>query len=178
MKGGGRYKKVKTFLDGVSGIPTSIFHSFLRLLRTYMPMRAKREVHRLLGYLIGELCGVPPPHKIFSFNRQLPEYRTFAANSNHFSIQPVCNLLSTNEINPSENIFNNNVIQNGISKIVKSWRLNQFLLESGRLQPHYIDAGSIIYVDILPYNLAQKNCCYRPEMSIHQSSDLVGSRIL
>ena len=43
---------------------------------------------------------------------------------------------------------------------------------------HYIDAGDIIYVDILPYNLAQKNCCYRPERSIHQSPDLVGSRIL
>ena len=24
-----------------------LFHSFLRLLRTYMPMTAKREVHRL-----------------------------------------------------------------------------------------------------------------------------------
>ena len=74
--------------------------------------------------------------------------------------------------------INNNVMQNGISKIVKSWRFNQFLLKSRRFQPHYIDAGDIIYVDILPYNLAQKNCCYRPEMSIHQSSDLVGSRIL
>ena len=105
-------------------------------------------------------------------------YRTVVANFNNLQTHPVCNLFSTNEINPSENIFNNNVMQNGISKIVKSWRFNQFLLKSGRLQPHYIDAGDIIYVDILPYNLAQKNCCYRPERSIHQSSDLVGSRIL
>ena len=97
-------------------------------------------------------------------------YRTVVGNFN--------NLLSTNEINPSENVFNNNVMQNGIDKIVKSWRFNQFLLKSGRLQPHYIDAGGIIYVDILPYNLAQKNCCYRPERSIHKLSDLVGSRIL
>ena len=105
-------------------------------------------------------------------------YRTVVANFNNLQTHPVCNLFSTNEINPSENIFNNNVMQNGISKIVKSWRFNQFLLKSGRLQQHYIDAGDIIYVDILPSNLAQKNCCYRPERSIHQSSDLVGSRIL
>ena len=91
---------------------------------------------------------------------------------------PVCNLFSINEINPSENIFNNNVMQNGIGRIVKSGRFKQFLLKSERLQPPYIDAGDIIYVDILPYNLAQKNCCYRPERSIHQSPDLVGSRIL
>ena len=105
-------------------------------------------------------------------------YRTVVANFNNLQTHPVCNLFSTNEITPSENIFNNNVMQNGISKIVKSWRFNQFLLKSGRLQPHYIDAWDIIYVDILPYNLAQKNCCYRPERSTHQSSDLVGSRIL
>ena len=104
--------------------------------------------------------------------------RTVVANFNNLQTHPVCNLFSTNEINPSENIFNNNVMQNGISKIVKSWRFNQFLLYSGRLQPHYIEAGDIIYVDILPHNLAQKNCCYRPERSIHQSSDLVGNRIL
>ena len=46
-------------------------------------------------------------------------FRTVAANSNNFQTHPVCNLLSTNEINPSENIFNNNVVQNGISKIVE-----------------------------------------------------------
>ena len=71
-------------------------------------------------------------------------YRIFVANFNNLLTHPVCNLFSTNEINP-------------------------------RLQPHYIDAGDIIYVDILSYNLAQKNCGYRPERSIHQSSDLVGS---
>ena len=134
----------------------------------------------------------PPPHsKSFSVLFLLPvaylniagisisiPYRTVVANFNNLQTHPVCNLFSTNEINPSENIFNNNVMQNGISKIVKSWRFNQFLLKSGRLQPHYIDAGDIILVDILSYNLAQKNCCYRPERSIHQSSDLVGSRIL
>ena len=157
-----------------------------------MPMRAKREVHRLSGYLIeGAVWGAPSTQNLFLF-LLLPivclnfeqtiarisisiHFRTVVANSNNFQTHPVCNLLSTNEINPSENIFNNNVMQNGISKIVKSWR---FLLKCGRLQPHYIDARGIIYVDILPYNLAQKNCCYRPERSIHQSSDLVGGRIL
>ena len=34
-------------------------------------------------------------------------------------------------------------MHNGISKIVKSWAFNQFLLKSRRLQPHYIDAGDI-----------------------------------
>ena len=104
------------------------------------------------------------------------QFRTVVANSNNFQTRQVCNLLSTNEINPSENIFNNNVMQNGISKIVKNWRFNQFLLKR-EAPATLIDAGGIIYVDILPYNLAQKNCCYRPERSIHQSSDLVGSRI-
>ena len=163
-------------------------------------MRANREVHRLSDYLIeGAVWGPPPPlpstQNIFLFLFLLPiaclnfeqtiagisiciHFRTVVANFNNLPIQPVCNLFSTNEMNPSENIFNNNVMQNGISKIVKSWRFNQFLLKSARLQPHYIDTGDIIYVDILPYNLAQKNCCYRPERSIHQSSDLVGSRIV
>ena len=77
-------------------------------------------------------------------------FRTVAANSNNFQTHPVCNLLSTNEVNPRENIFNNNVMQNGISKIVKSGRFSQFLkiglevnfiLKSGRLQPHYITQG-------------------------------------
>ena len=77
-------------------------------------------------------------------------YRTVVANFNNLQTHPVCNLFSTTEINPSENIINNNVMQNGISKIVKSWRFNQFLLKSGRLQPLYIDTGDIIYVDILP----------------------------
>ena len=161
-------------------------------------MRAKREVHRLSEYLIeGAVLGAPPPstQNLFPFLFLLPiaclnfeqtiagisisiHFRTVVANFNNLQTHPVCNLFSTNEINPSENIYNNNVMQNGISKIVKSWRFNQFLLKSGRLQPHHIDAGGIIYVDILQYNLAQKNCCYRPERSIHQSSDLVGSRIL
>ena len=117
------------------------------------------------------MWGVPPPHKIFlcSSSSSLPivclnfqqtivgisisiHFRTVVANSNNFQTRPVCNLFSTNEINPSENIFNNNVMQNVISKIVKSWRFNQFLLKSGRLEPHYIDAGSIIYVN-----------CFKPE---------------
>ena len=51
------------------------------------------------------------------------------------------------QTHPSENIFNNNVMQNGISKIVKSWRFNQFLLKRRRLQPHYIDAGDITQPD-------------------------------
>ena len=154
-------------------------------------MRAKREVHRLSEYLMeGAVWGAPSIQNRFLFLFLLPvaclniepiiagisisiHYRTVEANFNNLQTHPVFNLFSTNEINPSENIFNNNVMQNGISKIVKSWKFNQFLLKSGRLQPHYI-----IYVDILPYNLAQKNCCYRPERSIHQSSDLVGSRML
>ena len=51
------------------------------------------------------------------------------------------------QTHPSENIFNNKVMHNGISKIVKSWRFNQFLLKSRRLQPHYLDAGDIIQPD-------------------------------
>ena len=65
-------------------------------------------------------------------------FRTVVANSNNFQTQPVYYLLSTNEINPSENIFNNNVMQKGISKIVKPGRRNQFLLERRMLQPNYI----------------------------------------
>ena len=62
-------------------------------------------------------------------------FRTVVANFNNLQTRPVCNLFSTSEINPSENIFNNNERQNGISKIVKSWRVNQFLLKSGRFHP-------------------------------------------
>ena len=143
-------------------------------------MRANRLAEYLMEGAVGS-SPPPPPQNRFLFLFLLPVayhyieqtiagisssilYRTVVANFNNLQTHPVCNLFSTNEINPSENIFNNNVMQNGISKIVKSWRFNQFLLKSGRLQPHYIDAGGIIYVDILPYKLAQKNCCYRPEM--------------
>ena len=123
-----------------------------------MPMRAKQEVHRLSGYLRG-LWGSPSTQNLFlslfpsplsasTLSKQLPEYRSLSI-SNNFQTHPVCNLLSTNEINPSENIFNNNVMQNGISKIVKSGRFIQFLkfiLKSGRLQLHHV--GGRIYVDI------------------------------
>ena len=61
-----------------------LFHSFLRLLRTYMPMTAKREVHRLSEYLIEGAVWSPPKHKIFfcssspfpasTLNRKLAEY--------------------------------------------------------------------------------------------------------
>ena len=68
----------------------------------------------------------PPPHC------RLIHFLTVVANFNNL------------QTHPSEIIFNNNVMQNGISKIVKSWRFNQFLLKSRRLQPHYIDAGDII----------------------------------
>ena len=152
-----------------------------------MPMRAKREVHRLSEYLMeGAVWGASQNRFLLLFLLPVAylnieqiiagisisiHYRTVVANFNNLPTHPVCNLFSANEINPSENIFNINVMQNGISKIVKSWRFNQFLLKSERLRPHYIDAGDIIYVDILSYNLAQTNCCYRPERSIHQSSD-------
>ena len=33
-----------------------------------------------------------------------------------------------------------------------------------------------IYIDILTYNLAQKNCCYRPEWSINQSVRFGGNQ--
>ena len=113
-----------------------------------MPMRARREVHRLSGYLIeGAVWGAPLQTKYFSVPlppSRLPivclkfeqtiagisisiHSRTVATNSNNFQIHPVCNLLSTNEKNPSKNIFNNNVMQNEISKIVKSGRFSQFL---------------------------------------------------
>ena len=110
-----------------------------------MPMRAKREVHRLSGYLMeGAAWGAPSTQNLFLFLFLLPivclnfeqkiagisisvYFRTVEANSNNFQTHPVCNLLSTNEINPSENIFNSNVMQNGITKIVKSGRFNQFL---------------------------------------------------
>ena len=118
-----------------------------------------------------EPCAVPPLHSK-SFSAPLPplrlpivclnfeqtitgisisiHFRTVAATSNNFQTHPVCNLFTTSEISPSENIFNNNVMQNGISTIVKSGRLSQFLkigleenfiLKSGRLQPHYITQG-------------------------------------
>ena len=158
---------------GVSGIPMSLisifesynflFHSFLRLLRTYMPMTAKREVHRLSEYLIeGAVWGAPlppPPHThtnrflfilpiaCLNFEQTTAgkpisiHFLTVVANFNNLETHPVCNLFSTNEINPSENIFNNNVMHNGISKIVKSWRFNQFLLKSRRLQPPNFPGG-------------------------------------
>ena len=103
-------------------------------------MRAKREVHRLSEYLIE---GAPSTQNPFHcpFEQTIAgisisiHFRTVVANFNNLKTHPVCNLFSTNEINPSENIFNNNVMQNRISKIVKSWRFTQFFLKSGRLQP-------------------------------------------
>ena len=146
-----------------------------------MPMRAGGSSSLRVSHRGS--CVPPPPPARLNFEQTIAgisisiHFRTVVANFNNLQTHSVCNLFSTNEINPSENIFNNNVMQNGTSKIVKSWRFNQFLLKGGRLQPHYTDAGDILYVDILPY-LAEKNCCYRPERPIHQSSDLVGSRSL
>ena len=108
--GGGRgwwYKEFKTFIldDGVmrkSDVPNHfLFYSFLRLLRAYMPMRAKWEVHRLSWYLIeGAVWGATPPPpppppstqnlflllvllpasplSVSTLNRQLPEYRSLS----------------------------------------------------------------------------------------------------
>ena len=65
---------------------------------------------------------------------------------------------------------------NGICKIVGD--LTNSSWKAGGSSHTTSTQGGIIYVDMLPYNLAQKNCCYRSESSIHQSSDLVGRRIL
>ena len=66
-------KLLGLFLDGGGAIRNSdvtnlnflshnfLFHLFLRLLRTYMPMTAKREVHRLSEYLIVCVGGSAPP---------------------------------------------------------------------------------------------------------------------
>ena len=128
-------------------------------------MTAKREVHRLSEYLIEGAVWVPPPPSTqnrflfllpiacLNFEQTIAgipisiHFLTIVANFNNLQTHPVCNLFSTNEINPSENIFNNNVMHNGISKIVKSWRFNQFPLKSRRLQTHYIDAGDITQPD-------------------------------
>ena len=154
-------------------------------------MRAKREVHRLSGYLRVSCVRCATPHKIFSVPLPLPRipclnfeqtiagisisnhFRTVVANSNNFQTHPVCNLLSTNGINPRENIFNNNVMRNGISNIVKSGRFSKYILKRKREAPATLDhagegGGVRKYVDILPYNLAQKNC-NRLERSTHQS---------
>ena len=150
-----------------------------------MPMTAKREVHRLSEYLIEGAVWSPPKHNLFLFLLPIPclnfeqkiggilisiHFLTVVANFNNLQTHPVCNLLSTNEINPSENIFNNNVMHNGISKTVNSWAFNQFLLKSRRFQPHYIDAGDIAQPGTEELLLSSR--------TIHQSSDLVGSRSL
>ena len=122
--GGGIMNSDGTNLDFLSH--NFLFHSLLKLLWAYMPMTAKWEVHRLSGYLIeGAVWGfplhtksfsvpLPPPHclpRLWTDNcRNIDLYfRTVVANSN-FQTHPVCYLLSTNVINPSENIFNNDVM--------------------------------------------------------------------
>ena len=49
-----------------------LFHSSLRLLRTYMPMAAKREVHRPSEYLIEGAVWSPPKQNIFLFLLPIP----------------------------------------------------------------------------------------------------------
>ena len=94
-------------------------------------------------------------------------FRTIAPNSMNFQTHPVCNLLSTNEINPSENIFNNNVMQNRNIIIVHPER---------RKAPATLHhAGGRIYVDILPIIWHRLIVQKGPSTS---QSDLVGSRIL
>ena len=91
-----------------------------------------------VSHIEGDVWGAPSTQNLFLFLFLLPiivclnfeqtiagisisiHFRTVAANSNNFQTHPVCNLLSTNEINLSENIFNNDVMQNEISKFVKS----------------------------------------------------------
>ena len=117
-------------------------------------MTAKREVHRLSQSISEGAVWGPPKQNLFLFLLPIPclnfeqkiagilisiHFLTVVANFNNMQTHPVCNVLSTNEINPSEN----NVMHNGISKIVKSWTFNRFLLRSRRLQPHYIDAWDL-----------------------------------
>ena len=150
-----------------------------------MPMREKREVHHLSGYLIERaVWGAPLPIVCLEFEQTIAgisisfHFRTVVANSNNFQVHPVCNLLSTNEINPGENIFNNNVMQNGISKIVKSGRFSQLLLKIGRSQPHYTTQG-VEYPAIYSHTTWYRriDVIVQNDRSTSQS-DLVGSRIL
>ena len=164
---GGGDEKFKTFLDGgggLSGIPTSLI-SFLSQLSFSFVFKASLGIHANESKAEGssslrlshrERCfGCPSTQNLYLLLFLLPiaclnfeqtiagisisiHFRTVGANSNNFKTHPVCYLLSTNEINPTENIFNNNVMQKGISRIVKCGRFNQFLLKSGRLQPQYI----------------------------------------
>ena len=182
-----------------------------------MPMRPTREVHYLSGYLIeGAVWGAPSTQNLFLFLFRLPaslfsacnleqkiagisisiHSRTVAANSNNFQTHPVCHLLSTKEINPSEIIFNNNVIQNGINKIVKTERFCQFLkigleenfiLKSARPQPHYITqgGGGVEYTSIYSHKIWHRRIAVIVhERSIHQSvrfggkqNSLIGLRV-
>ena len=165
-----------------------------------------REVHRLSGYHIegavrdapihtkSFFVPLPPPRlSIFCLEKTTAgisisiHFRTIATNSKNFQTHPVCNLLSTSEINPSENIFNNNVMQNEISKIVKSGRFSQFLkigleenfiLKSGRLQPPYIRQG-IEYTSIYSPAIWHRRIAVIAQKGPSTSRpDLVGSRIL
>ena len=93
-----------------------------------MSMREKREVNRLSGYLIS--VWVPPTNNFFSVPLPPPHclsisihFRTVVVNSNNFQIHQVYNLLSTNEINPSENIFNNNVMQIPYQQNCEKWEI-------------------------------------------------------
>ena len=114
-------------------------------------------------------------------------FQTVAANFTNFQTHPVCNLLCTNEINISENIFDNNVMQNGISKIVKSERFSQlqiiwleenFILKSRRIQPHYITQG-VEYTSIYSPAIWHRKIAVIVQKGPSSSqADLVGSRIL
>ena len=83
-------------------------------------MTAKREVHRLSEYLIEGAVWGPPKQNLFLFLLPIPclnfeqkiagilisiHFLTVVANFNNLQTHPVCNVLSTNEINPSENIL-------------------------------------------------------------------------
>ena len=129
MKG---YKEFKTFLrlGGIMNSDVTnlnflshnfLFHSFFKASPSIHANESKAgDSSSLKVSHRGSCVGFPPPHKIFfcsssilpiiclNFEHTIAgisisiHFRTAVANSNNFQTHPVCNLLSTNEITPSE----------------------------------------------------------------------------
>ena len=88
-------------------------------------MTAKWEVHRLSEYLIEGAVWAPPPSTQNRFLFLLPIAclnleQTIAGIPISIHFLTVVANFNNLQTHPSENIFNNNVMHNGISKIVKS----------------------------------------------------------